>query len=186
MAEAGVPRGKIEAVSFAIETVGRRLLRFGGVEVHTAIGSLDEQLPRIGDQIDSATINDIPAWEDSSMHVMVVRSDLGASDARLNFCYGRSRYASGNFIVSAARLSEEEILGAAVHEAGHAVGLVAPDMPQYNSSSSFDGHCVNECVMQAVNTLEEMRGTTRHVLGNMATAGFCDDCDGHLQKVHLA
>ncbi len=186
LAEAGVPLGKLEAVGFAMETVGRRLLRFGGVDVNTAIGSLEEQLPRIGGQIDSAVIGDIPAWEDGSMHIMVVKSDLGASDARLNFCYGRSRYASGNFIVSAARLNEEEIIGATVHEAGHAVGLVSSDMPQYDGNSSFDGHCVHECVMQAVNTLEEMRRATRHVLGNMAVAGFCDDCDSHLQKVHLA
>ncbi len=186
LAETGVPASKLEAVSLAIETIGRRLLRFGVLDVNTTTGNLEESLPRIGSQVDSAIITSVPPWEDRSMHVMVVKSDLGASDAGLNFCYGRSAHASGNFIVSAARLNEEEIFGATVHEAGHAVGLVTREMPQYDERSSFDGHCRNDCVMQAVNTLEEMRQTTRHVLGNMAVAGFCGDCDSYLQKVHLA
>lgn len=186
-ADKAVEENKLEAVVFAVETIGRHLPRLGGFAVVVTRAELDRQLPRVNRrQVDSAIVETGTPWSDRSFTAFVTANDLGASDVNVGFCYGRARNAGGNIIISAARLEQTDMLGLTLHESGHAVGLVQPDMEQYDRISNFAGHCGNSCVMETVNGPRDMRVVVDKILANTVTIGFCGDCHGFMQRAHLA
>ncbi len=184
--DTAVAAESVEAVQFALDTFREQTPQLALAHPEVTRTELDYLLPQHGKQTDSAVIESVTPWNNRSFDVYLTSRDLGASDARIAYCYGRSRFAGGALIMSAARLDSVDLFGLTLHESGHAVGLVGEDKPQYDATSRFEGHCSNACVMEAVNNPDDMRRVTTTVLAKTTTVGFCDDCADHLHKVRLA
>lgn len=166
----------VEAASLAYTAVGQA----ANHQVSIMPKPLDFDLPTLGGgQVDSAFIEKIRA--DSGVNLLILaKRDLGA--AGLNFCFGRSRFNGGASIVSSSRVTPTTLVGLAVHEIGHSVGLVPDDSPRLDRITSFEGHCINDCVMMPVNNIREMDEATQKIIRSPQLAGFCVDCALHIDR----
>lgn len=128
-------------------------------------------------QVDRTVIDAVPY--DDSLRVLVTARDLGVGDAepsRLNYVFGTSRL--GRVIMSTLRMRTSDDFGAlALHEAGHAEGLVQPTARNYDHISSSGGHCVNQCLMLSGNSYADVQPMVSRYRSNDP---FCGDCSSFL------
>lgn len=145
----------------------------------------DEQLTtnRRG-QVDCTVIDNLPAFVNGGLTVVVTSRDLGVGDdypRPLNFLYGISHKGRGNLLMSTHRMrTTGDFAALTLHESGHSFGLVEAGQPNYDRISSFAGHCVNPCVMQPGNDYADLQKMVRQ---NQSRDPFCGDCSGFLGRV---
>lgn len=175
--EQGVEDNYLDATKLAHEA----LYSVGGTEPVINIKPLSFELPVLATgQVDSEYIQRVVPEEGVSA-LFVTARDLGAIG--MNFCFGRSAFNQRAAIVSSHRISDATMFGLSLHELGHSVGLVAEHAPQYNRVSRFVGHCINTCVMEPVNNINEMDATVTKYIMNPAYAGFCPPCSSNLAEL---
>jgi predicted Zn-dependent protease len=70
------------------------------------------------------------------------------------------------------------------HEYGHMLGLTEKSIVNQDLRGGvYSGHCVNECTMRQVPSVQEVVDLSARVI-NRPQAGFCSDCVGVLQHMH--
>lgn len=168
--EPGISDSHIDAAKMSYEVLAHVQEKAPSV----AVKKLDIELPTLPTgQIDSSFIDRVSV-EDGSSAMFVMSRDLGARG--LNFCFGRSAYNQHASIVSGARVEPTTMFGLGLHELGHSEGVVAESAPNYDRVTSFGGHCINLCVMQPVNNIDEMNATIEKFMNHPHSAGFCIYC----------
>jgi predicted Zn-dependent protease len=185
--EVSVSERSLEAIEFGVELIGAQLPRLGGLQVEPEPINEDELAMLNPTQVDGdALLNSVPNWPETGVLAVAIAQDLGHKQT--NFLFGLSKFEAGKAIFSTFRLEDSPVAlaGLVAHELGHVFGLVGQHKPNYDRISQFAGHCVNPCLMQPVNTKEEMIVAANMVADRPAQSGFCDDCTGHLRQVHIA
>ena len=172
--EHGVSDSHVDAAVLATQTMGNLVNRSTAINVRC----LDIELPELQTgQVDSTFIDKVHVDESTSA-LFVMSRDLGV--VGLNFVFGSSAFNRRVAIVSSSRVDETSMFGLVLHESGHMEGVVDEISPQYDRVSQFAGHCANDCVMQPVNNINDMKATAEKVMSCPHSAGFCNMCTADL------
>jgi predicted Zn-dependent protease len=184
--ESDLATPELDAITLGVEAVGTQVAAVGGLQLETIPTSND--FPRLPSfQVDGdGLLDSFPNWPDNSLFIIATAQDLGHRET--NFLFGLSKYALGKAIFSTHRLGDSPlaITGLVAHELGHSFGLVGEHKANYDRLSRFAGHCINTCLMQPVNTKQEMIKAAGSIAERPETSGFCDDCAADLRRVHFA
>ncbi|MBL8122154.1 hypothetical protein JNM87_05405 [Candidatus Saccharibacteria bacterium] len=186
--ERGVPTRMVKAAELGMIATLRQVHPNPAVRVQ----DVDGYFPMLqGDQVDARVIEGQLAWAGGGVNVWLTARDLGfvrGDGSRVNFLYGLASD-GGHLIVSGYRLdkhspeSRTELLTTVVHETGHVLGLVDETASRHSRKYGFSGHCINPCTMEASNGIDDTRRTRDKLLGEIATAGFCNECLQDLAKL---
>lgn len=187
--EKGVSDKHIKLARTAIHIINGRLSRLQFIPEVSEYHNSFDTLP--SGKVNAQMLGRIrPFSNQRKMNMFVTARDMSVPN--MNYIFGNSRDNEGNFIVSSARLDLShngdpyEFLAVALHEAGHSLGQVNINAPQYDHRSTFPGHCRNDCVMQTVNGLSDVRKVSQLIEKNHDTSsGFCNDCSSDLAKKYI-
>lgn len=183
VAETGTPERQVEAAEVGITAA---VLKLGIPFGITALRDAGVFPTLTTGQVDARILERNKPWAENAMNVWLTSRDLSivrSNGQPMNFIYGLSAgIQGGHMIASGFRLDQEqpdnplELATVVLHETGHTLGLVEQAAQRHSTAYGFEGHCSNDCTMEASNNRGDITRATDRLVRNLATSGFCGEC----------